>query len=106
MAYQLLRPSIETIIDYCGDLLADEKLEVYEFGQNYDLVLHIYRSRKIITKEKIMRIKDLIEQLSMYEENSEVIIYDDDNDREYEIAAIDADEGDESDNDPQIMIIF
>ena len=104
MVYQLLRPSIETIIDYCGDLLADEKLEVYEFGQN--LVLHIYRSRKIITKEKIMRIKDLIEQLSTYEENSEVIIYDDDNDREYEIAAIDEDEGDESDNDPQIMIIF
>lgn len=34
-----------------------------------------------------MRIKDLIEQLSTYEENSEVIIYDDD-------------------NDPQIMIIF
>ncbi len=53
-----------------------------------------------------MRIKDLIEQLSMYEENSEVIIYDGDNDREYEIAAIDADESDESDNDPQIMIIF
>lgn len=104
MVYQLLRPSIETVIDYCGDLLADEKLEVYEFGQN--LVLHIYRSRKIITKEKIMRIKDLIEQLSTYEEKSEVIIYDDDNDREYEIAAIDADEGDESDNDPQIMIIF
>ena len=58
------------------------------------------------TKEKNMRIKDLIEQLSMYEENSEVIIYDDDKDREYEIGAIDADEGDESDNDPQIMIIF
>lgn len=57
------------------------------------------------TKEN-MRIKDLIEQLSTYEENSEVIIYDDDNDREYEIAAIDEDEGDESDNDPQIMIIF
>jgi uncharacterized protein YutE (UPF0331/DUF86 family) len=46
MVYQLLRPSIETVIDYCGDLLADEKLEVYEFGQNCDLVLHIYRSRK------------------------------------------------------------
>lgn len=56
--------------------------------------------------KKNMRIKDLIEQLSTYEENSEVIIYDDDNDREYEIAAIDEDEGDESDNDPQIMIIF
>ena len=62
MVYQLQRPSIEMIIDYCRDLLADEKLEVYEFG--------------------------------------------DDNDRKYEIAAIDADEGDESDNDPQIMIIF
>ena len=53
-----------------------------------------------------MRIKDLIEQLSMYEENSEVIMEAEDKDREYEIAAIDADEGDESDNDPQIMIIF
>ncbi len=62
MVYQLQRPSIEMIIDYCRDLLADEKLEVYEFG--------------------------------------------DDNDRKYEIAAIDADEVDESDNDPQIMIIF
>lgn len=37
------------------------------------------------TKEKNMRIKDLIEQLSTYEENSEVIIYDDDNDREYKL---------------------
>ena len=41
MVYQLQRPSIEMIIDYCRDLLADEKLEVYEFGQNCDLVLHI-----------------------------------------------------------------
>ena len=40
------------------------------------------------TKEKNMRIKDLIEQLSTYEENSEVIIYDDDNDREYELSLI------------------
>ena len=37
MVYQLQRPSIEMIIDYCRDLLADEKLEVYEFGQNCDL---------------------------------------------------------------------
>lgn len=29
MVYQLLRTSIETVIDYCGDLLADEKLEDY-----------------------------------------------------------------------------
>lgn len=43
MVYQLQRPSIEMIIDYCRDLLADEKMEVYEFGQNCDLVLHIYK---------------------------------------------------------------
>ena len=43
MCYQLNRPSIETIIDYCNDLKADEKLEVYEFGKECDLVLHIYK---------------------------------------------------------------
>lgn len=43
MVYQLNRPSIEKIVDYCKDLLSDEKLEVYEFGENCDLVLHIYK---------------------------------------------------------------
>lgn len=43
MIYQLNRPDFETIIDYCNDLLSDEKLEVFEFGQNCDLVLHIYK---------------------------------------------------------------
>lgn len=43
MVYQLQRPSIETILDYCKDLLSDEKVEVFEFGKNYDLVLHIYK---------------------------------------------------------------
>lgn len=41
--YQLNRPSIETIIDYCNNLAANEKLEVHEFGKNNDLVLHIYK---------------------------------------------------------------
>lgn len=41
--YQLSRPTIETIIDYCNDLEASEKLEVYEFGEKCDLVLHIYK---------------------------------------------------------------
>lgn len=40
--YQLNRPSIDTIIDYCNGLAANEKLEVFEFGKNNDLVLHIY----------------------------------------------------------------
>lgn len=41
--YQLNRPSIDTIIDYCDGLSANEKLEVFEFGKNNDLVLHIYK---------------------------------------------------------------
>ena len=41
--YQLNRPDVDSIIDYCRDLEADEKLEVFEFGQNCDLVLHIYK---------------------------------------------------------------
>ena len=52
-----------------------------------------------------MTVKDLIRQLMDFEENSEVIIYDDDNDRVLEIACVDADEGDESDESPQVMII-
>ena len=42
--YQLNRPDIDTIIEYCNDLKANEKHEVYEFGKNNDLVLHIYNS--------------------------------------------------------------
>lgn len=41
--YQLTRPNFDTIIDYCNDLQANEKLEVFEFGENFDLVLHIYK---------------------------------------------------------------
>lgn len=41
--YQLNRPEIATIISYCDTLAANEKLEVYEFGENCDLVLHIYK---------------------------------------------------------------
>ena len=52
-----------------------------------------------------MRVKDLILQLMEYDENSEVIIYGDDNDRTLEVACVDADEGDESDEDSQVMII-
>lgn len=43
MEYQLNRPNIDTIIDYCNYLLADEKLTVYEFGTKNDLVLHIFK---------------------------------------------------------------
>lgn len=56
-----------------------------------------------------MTVKDLIRQLMEFEENSEVIVYDDDNDNDndktLQIACVDADEGDESDEAPQVMII-
>lgn len=44
MVYQLESPDITTIIDYCEDLLKDEKIEVYDFGKRKDLVLpsHIW----------------------------------------------------------------
>lgn len=41
--YQLNRPSIDKIINYCEDMGPGEKLEVYEFGTECDLVLHIYK---------------------------------------------------------------
>lgn len=44
--YQLSRPDFDTIIDYCDDLEANEKLEVFEFGKNCDLVLHIYKDEE------------------------------------------------------------
>ena len=44
--YQLNRPDVDTIIDYCNDLKANEKLEVYEFAKNSDLVLHIYKDEE------------------------------------------------------------
>lgn len=53
----------------------------------------------------IMIVKDLIRQLMNFEENSEVIIYDDDNDRTLEIACVDIDEDDESNKSPRVMII-
>lgn len=30
--YQLVRPAFDTIVDYCNDLEANEKLIVFEFG--------------------------------------------------------------------------
>lgn len=43
MVYQLESPDITTIIDYCEDLLKDEKIEVYDFGKRRDCDL-VYQS--------------------------------------------------------------
>lgn len=41
--YQLENPTIDIIICYCQDMEANEQTEVYDFGKNGDLVLHIYK---------------------------------------------------------------
>ena len=41
--YQLNRPSIDAIIDYCDGLDANDELEVFDFGKNNDLVLTIFK---------------------------------------------------------------
>lgn len=40
MVYQLESPDINTVINYCKDLCANDKIEVYDFGGKKDLVLH------------------------------------------------------------------
>lgn len=52
MEYQLTRPTFETIIDYCNSLEGDEKLIVFEFGENYDLILHIYKDEEFNSKKR------------------------------------------------------
>lgn len=52
MVYQLESPDIAMIIDYCENLLKDEKLEVYDFGERKDLVLHIYKDEDFDPKTK------------------------------------------------------
>lgn len=38
MVYQLESPDINTVINYCKDLCADDKIEVYDFGGNILLI--------------------------------------------------------------------
>lgn len=37
MVYQLESPDINTVINYCKDLCANDKIEVYDFGGKKDL---------------------------------------------------------------------
>lgn len=53
----------------------------------------------------MFKVKDIIEQLLKYNEDSEVVIYNSNNDETYKITCVDADEGDESDEDSQVVII-
>ena len=41
MTYQLSNPDIETIINYCNNLKTNDDIEIFDFGVNGDLVLHI-----------------------------------------------------------------
>ena len=50
-----------------------------------------------------MKIKDLLEQLREFDPESEVAIYDDDNDRMLDVSCIDSDDADDS-NPPRVLI--
>lgn len=52
MVYQLESPDINTVINYCKDLCANDKIEVYDFGGKKDLVLHIYKDEDFDQKTK------------------------------------------------------
>ncbi len=52
MVYQLESPNINTVINYCKDLCANDKIEVYDFGGKKDLVLHIYKDEDFDPKTK------------------------------------------------------
>lgn len=43
MPHKMNSPTFEQIIDYAWDMWANEEVEVYEFGKNKDLILHIYK---------------------------------------------------------------
>lgn len=51
-----------------------------------------------------MKVNDLIKQLMQYDMDSEVVMYDKDSDKTHEILCVDADEGDKSDEDSQVII--
>lgn len=52
MVYQLESPDINTVINYCKDLCANDKIEVYDFGRKKNLVLHIYKDEDFDQKTK------------------------------------------------------
>lgn len=66
--YQLVRPAFDTIVDYCNDLEANEKLIVFEFGWNCDLVLHIYKDvvDEISATEVIVKHTDGLSRLELH----------------------------------------
>lgn len=65
MVYQLESPDINTVINYCKDLCANGKIEVYDFGGKKDLVLHIYKDEDFDQKTKAYKeVLQVIDQLA------------------------------------------
>lgn len=52
-----------------------------------------------------MTVDQLVKSLIQYNPDAEITLYDDENDRDYDVLCVDEDEGDESDN-PQVLIMF
>ena len=60
MVYQLESPDINTVINYCKDLCANDKIEVYDSGGKKDLVLHIYKDEDFDQKTKAYNLDTII----------------------------------------------
>ena len=54
MVYQLESPDINTVINYCKDLCANDKIEVYDFGGKKEY-RNIASFVKTVTKTFILR---------------------------------------------------
>lgn len=80
MVYQLESPDINTAINYCKDLCANDKIEVYDFGRKknlqktkaYNLVtISTFRNGKAVDDTGDIHVSELdaeLERINSYED--------------------------------------
>lgn len=75
MVYQLESPDINTVINYCKDLCANDKIEVYDFDQKtkaYNLVtISTFRNGKAVDDTGDIHVSELdaeLERINSYED--------------------------------------
>ena len=65
MVYQLESPDINTVINYCKDLCANDKIEVYDFG------ISTFRNGKAVDDTGDIHVSELdaeLERINSYED--------------------------------------
>ncbi len=81
MVYQLESPDINTVINYCKDLCANDKIEVYDFGRKKDLdqktkaynlvTISTFRNGKAVDDTGDIHVSELdaeLERINSYED--------------------------------------